>query len=43
MFNGNANDIEVKVNDMISFKVNTNDLIQAGKDQVSDAIKKAGK
>ena len=43
MFNGNANDIELKVHENVSLKINTNDIIQGAKDQVSEAIKKAGK
>ena len=43
MFDGRAPEVELKVNENISIKVNANEVIQGAKDQVSDAIKRAGK
>ena len=43
MFDGRAPEVELKVNDNISIKLNANDLVQGAKDQVTDAIKRAGK
>lgn len=38
-----AHEVELKLNENITMKVNANDIFQGAKDQASEAIKRAGK